>query len=245
MLSRLLLIMRQNQHGPQVNEPDQTKEDNVAENASNKRKWEGNHNRSSIQQNTWHKVPRAHTTRTINKKAYAGILPLCNQCKFHHNGPCIVKWRNCKKEAEDKSKEKRLDDLPIVRDFLKVFPEDLLGIPPARQVEIQIDLIPGATPVARAPYQLASSKMKELCIMDAPVSPNYMFDLLAVELKPELVEDDEEEEDEGDLEEHDEWLMASVMPLRATRSPPSTYEVSGPSTAAPEAPFPVAKPLWV
>ncbi|GJV40181.1 reverse transcriptase domain-containing protein [Tanacetum coccineum] len=72
-------------------------EDKVAENASNKRKWEGNHNGSSSQQNKGHKVPRAHTTRPINKKAYAGSLPLCNQCKFHHNGPCTVKCGNCKK----------------------------------------------------------------------------------------------------------------------------------------------------
>ncbi|GJY92274.1 reverse transcriptase domain-containing protein [Tanacetum coccineum] len=63
-------------------------ENKVAENASNKRRWEGNHNGSSSQQNKGHKVPRAHTTRPINKKAYAGSLPLCNQCKFHHNGPC-------------------------------------------------------------------------------------------------------------------------------------------------------------
>nr|GFB85763.1 hypothetical protein [Tanacetum cinerariifolium] len=63
----------------------------VAENASNKRKWEGNHNGSSSQQNKGHKVPRAHTTWPINKKAYAGSLPLCNQCKFQHNGPCTVK----------------------------------------------------------------------------------------------------------------------------------------------------------
>ncbi|GJT41243.1 putative reverse transcriptase domain-containing protein [Tanacetum coccineum] len=66
------------------------------------------------------------------------------------------------KKAEDKSKEKRLDDVPIVQDFLKVFPEDLPGIPPTRQVEFQIDLIPGAAPVARAPYRLAPSEMKEL-----------------------------------------------------------------------------------
>ncbi|GKA31828.1 reverse transcriptase domain-containing protein [Tanacetum coccineum] len=72
-------------------------EDKVAENASNKRKWEGNHNGSSSQQNKGHKVPRAHITWPINKKAYAGSLPLCNQCKFHHNGPCTVKCGNCKK----------------------------------------------------------------------------------------------------------------------------------------------------
>ncbi|GJW10993.1 putative reverse transcriptase domain-containing protein [Tanacetum coccineum] len=66
------------------------------------------------------------------------------------------------KKAENKSKEKRLEEVPIVQDFPEVFPEDLPGIPPTRQVEFQIDLIPGATPVAWAPYRLAPSEMKEL-----------------------------------------------------------------------------------
>nr|GFB32502.1 reverse transcriptase domain-containing protein [Tanacetum cinerariifolium] len=66
------------------------------------------------------------------------------------------------KEVEDKSKEKRLEDVPIVRDFPEVFPEDLSGLPPIRPVEYQIDLVPGAAPVARAPYRLAPSEMKEL-----------------------------------------------------------------------------------
>ncbi|GJU50056.1 putative reverse transcriptase domain-containing protein [Tanacetum coccineum] len=63
---------------------------------------------------------------------------------------------------EKKSDEKRLEDIPVVREFPEVFPEDLLGLPPVRQVEFQIDLIPGATPVARAPYRLAPSEMHEL-----------------------------------------------------------------------------------
>nr|GFA06530.1 putative reverse transcriptase domain-containing protein [Tanacetum cinerariifolium] len=62
----------------------------------------------------------------------------------------------------DKSKEKRLEDVPIVQEFLKVFPEDLPSISPTHQVEFQIDLVPGAAPVARAPYRLAPSEMKEL-----------------------------------------------------------------------------------
>ncbi|GJS82404.1 putative reverse transcriptase domain-containing protein [Tanacetum coccineum] len=66
------------------------------------------------------------------------------------------------KEVEDKSEEKRLEDVPIVQDFPEVFPEDLPGLPPTRQVEFQIDLVPGAAPVARAPYRLAPSEMKEL-----------------------------------------------------------------------------------
>ncbi|GJU43421.1 putative reverse transcriptase domain-containing protein, partial [Tanacetum coccineum] len=66
------------------------------------------------------------------------------------------------KENKDKSEEKRLEDVPTVQDFLEVFPEDLPGLPPTRQVEFQIDLVPGAAPVARAPYRLASLEMEEL-----------------------------------------------------------------------------------
>ncbi|GJY93584.1 hypothetical protein Tco_0509366 [Tanacetum coccineum] len=62
----------------------------------------------------------------------------------------------------DESEKKRLEDVPIVQDFPEVFPKDLPGLPPTRQVEFQIDLVPGAAPVARAPYRLAPSEMKEL-----------------------------------------------------------------------------------
>ncbi|GJX90621.1 putative reverse transcriptase domain-containing protein [Tanacetum coccineum] len=66
------------------------------------------------------------------------------------------------KKEEDKSEGKQIKDVPIVRDFPKVFPKDLPGLLLARPVEFQIDLIPGAAPVARAPYRLALSEMKEL-----------------------------------------------------------------------------------
>ncbi|GJV99054.1 putative reverse transcriptase domain-containing protein [Tanacetum coccineum] len=66
------------------------------------------------------------------------------------------------KKTEDKSKEKQLEDVPIVKDFPEVFPEDLPSLPPTRQVEFHIDLVPGAAPVAWAPYRLALSEMKEL-----------------------------------------------------------------------------------
>nr|GFD35177.1 putative reverse transcriptase domain-containing protein [Tanacetum cinerariifolium] len=55
------------------------------------------------------------------------------------------------KKKEDKSEEKQLKDVPVVRDYLEVFPENLPGLPPARPVEFQIDLILGAAHVARAP----------------------------------------------------------------------------------------------
>nr|GEX35677.1 hypothetical protein [Tanacetum cinerariifolium] len=67
---------------------------------------------------------------------------------------------------EKKLDEKRLENIPVVREFLDVFPEELPGLPPVRQVEFQIDIIPEASYVARVPYRLAPSKMQEMCIDD-------------------------------------------------------------------------------
>ncbi|GKD75946.1 putative reverse transcriptase domain-containing protein [Tanacetum coccineum] len=66
------------------------------------------------------------------------------------------------KETEDKSEEKRLKDVPIIRHFPEVFPKELLGLPLTRQVEFQIYLIPGVALIAQAPYQLAPFEMKDL-----------------------------------------------------------------------------------
>ncbi|GJU97644.1 putative reverse transcriptase domain-containing protein [Tanacetum coccineum] len=72
------------------------------------------------------------------------------------------------KEVEDKSEKKRLEDVPIVQDFPEVFPEDLPGLPPTRQVEFQIDLVPGAAPLYKTsfptlgtPGHVLSSKKKK------------------------------------------------------------------------------------
>ncbi|GJY24797.1 putative reverse transcriptase domain-containing protein [Tanacetum coccineum] len=58
--------------------------------------------------------------------------------------------------------EPKVGNISIVWDFVDVFPEDLSGLPPQRQVEFRLDLIPGATPVAKSPYRLAPSEMQEL-----------------------------------------------------------------------------------
>ncbi|KAL2481102.1 reverse transcriptase [Abeliophyllum distichum] len=55
-----------------------------------------------------------------------------------------------------------LDDIPVVRDFPDVFPEDLPGLPPYREIEFRIDLIPGTTPISQAPYRMAPVELKEL-----------------------------------------------------------------------------------
>nr|GEU97099.1 putative reverse transcriptase domain-containing protein [Tanacetum cinerariifolium] len=64
--------------------------------------------------------------------------------------------------TKQRSREKRLEDVLVIRDFPEVFPDELPGLPPLRQVEFRIDLIPGAAPVVRTAYRLPPSKMKEL-----------------------------------------------------------------------------------
>ncbi|GJS64337.1 putative nucleotidyltransferase, ribonuclease H [Tanacetum coccineum] len=78
---------------------------------------------------------------------------------------CVQGERNVGKTKtlmSTKANEPTLSDILIVRDFEDVFLDDLSGLPPQRQVEFRIDLIPGATPVAKSPYRLAPSEMQEL-----------------------------------------------------------------------------------
>nr|GEW24894.1 putative RNA-directed DNA polymerase [Tanacetum cinerariifolium] len=90
------------------------------------------------------------------------IISCTRNHKYIHKGCQVYLAQVTSKNAEDKSKEKRLEDVPIVREFPKVFLKDLLGLPPSRQVKFQIDLVLGATPVARALYRLAPAEMQEL-----------------------------------------------------------------------------------
>ncbi|GKC03410.1 putative reverse transcriptase domain-containing protein [Tanacetum coccineum] len=66
--------------------------------------------------------------------------------------------------TEKNLKEKQLEDVPVIHNFTEVFHDDLSRLSPLRQVEFRIDLVPGAAPVARAPYRLASSEMRELSL---------------------------------------------------------------------------------
>nr|GEW82614.1 transposon Ty3-G Gag-Pol polyprotein [Tanacetum cinerariifolium] len=72
----------------------------------------------------------------------------------------------------DGAREKRLEDVPTVRDFLEIFPKDFPRLPPTRKVEFQIDLVLGATPVARSPYRLAPYEMQELSTQLQELSDN-------------------------------------------------------------------------
>ena len=60
------------------------------------------------------------------------------------------------------TREARVSDVLVVRDYMDVFLEELPGVPPEQQVEFRIDLVPGVAPIAKEPYRLAPLEMQEL-----------------------------------------------------------------------------------
>ncbi|KAI3711964.1 hypothetical protein L1987_70513 [Smallanthus sonchifolius] len=83
---------------------------------------------------------------------------------------CMKAWKFLKKGSyaflanvvKKRLEELKIQDIPIVHDYPEVFPEDLPGLPPSRQVEFRIDLVSDAAPIARSPYRLAPSELQEL-----------------------------------------------------------------------------------
>ena len=55
-----------------------------------------------------------------------------------------------------------IEEVPVVCEYLDMFPEELLGMPPNRDLEFTIDLIPGTTPIAKRPYRMAANELEEL-----------------------------------------------------------------------------------
>ncbi|GJR05693.1 hypothetical protein Tco_0528677 [Tanacetum coccineum] len=133
-------VQETNNHKRKFDDERNTTDNNDYPNDHNNNNHFNNHNQSNNhhqQQNKRQETFRAYTANN----GYQGNRPLF---------------------MEKKADEKRLEDIPVVKEFPDIFPEDLPGIPPVRQVEFQIDLIPGAAPIARTPYRLAPSEMQEL-----------------------------------------------------------------------------------
>ncbi|GKA88461.1 reverse transcriptase domain-containing protein [Tanacetum coccineum] len=99
--------------------------------------------------------------RRIKSESRLEVISSIRTQKYIDQG-CQVFLIQMMKEEKTKIPEKQIEDVHIVRDFPEVFPEDLTGLPPTRQVEFHIEIIPGVVPVARAPYRLAPAEMKEL-----------------------------------------------------------------------------------
>jgi len=64
--------------------------------------------------------------------------------------------------TEIKEEEIKIEDIPVIFEFPDVFPEELLGLPPAREIDFKIELVPGAQPISKAPYRMVPTELKEL-----------------------------------------------------------------------------------
>ena len=63
---------------------------------------------------------------------------------------------------DSKRKQVNFKNIPMIREFPNVFPEELLGVPPEREVDLSIEVVQGTTPISRAPYRMAPTELKEL-----------------------------------------------------------------------------------
>nr|GEW07732.1 hypothetical protein [Tanacetum cinerariifolium] len=90
-------------------------------------------------------ILRGCTLNLLNHPFNINLMPVELE-KYMMKGFPIFLAHITTKEVEDKSEKKRLEDVPIVRNFPEVFHEDLPGLPPTRPVEFQIDLVPGVAP---------------------------------------------------------------------------------------------------
>nr|GEW58661.1 retrotransposon protein, putative, Ty3-gypsy subclass [Tanacetum cinerariifolium] len=78
----------------------------------------------------------------------------------HHDPNIMIE--NVRQLMSVKAKEKKQEEVVVVKDILEVFSDDLSGLPPVREIDFWIELVPGATPVAKSSYRLAPSELEEL-----------------------------------------------------------------------------------
>ncbi|GJY69870.1 putative reverse transcriptase domain-containing protein [Tanacetum coccineum] len=149
--------------------------------ADNKRKSDDTaRNNQNQQPNKRQNTGRAYAAGNDDRRPYGGPRPMCSKCNYHHEGLCAPKChkynrfghlgRDCKNPPNVNTGQSEACLKCVAQGhFKKGMPkwknnnnQGLAGMATTRQVEFQIDLVPGATPVARAPYRLAPSKMKEL-----------------------------------------------------------------------------------
>jgi hypothetical protein len=80
-----------------------------------------------------------------------------------------------KASSESQKEEKKVHDVPMVRDYPDVFPEELLSMPPDRDVEFIIDLLPGIGPIAKRPYRMSVDELAKLKKqLDELISKGYI-----------------------------------------------------------------------
>ncbi|KAI3754867.1 hypothetical protein L1987_54659 [Smallanthus sonchifolius] len=105
-------------------------------------------------------LPSGDILKVFGEKPCKGLkLMSCITAQRYIRKKCMVFLAHV---IQKEDKERRIEDIPIIREFPEVFPDDLPGLPLVREVKFRIDLIPGANTVAKAPYRLAPSELQEL-----------------------------------------------------------------------------------
>ena len=93
---------------------------------------------------------------------------------LHHG--CMGYLADVVDTRDDEKKSIAIYDVPVVRDFLNVFTEELAGVPPKRQVEFRSNLIPGTTPISMAPYCLVPLRYKSYPLSFRSCLERRLFD---------------------------------------------------------------------
>ncbi|KAJ9542079.1 hypothetical protein OSB04_028585 [Centaurea solstitialis] len=112
---------------------------------------------TTSEESTTNVVENAMTARTTTRRVDLGGQVVVILLASHLRKDCVAFMAHV---VDKEVKEKQIQNFPVVRDYPEVFPEELPGLPPHRQVEFHIDLVQGAAPVAKSPYRLAPSKME-------------------------------------------------------------------------------------
>nr|GEU53436.1 putative reverse transcriptase domain-containing protein [Tanacetum cinerariifolium] len=128
------------------------------------------YNNHQPQQNRRQEAVKAYAATPAENNSFDVVIGMDWLSKYHTKILCDEKVIHIPIDGETliirvmekKLDKKRLEDIPVVKKFPDVFPKDLPCLPPIRQVEFQIDLIPRIAPVAHAPYRLAPLEMQEL-----------------------------------------------------------------------------------
>nr|GEX90464.1 putative reverse transcriptase domain-containing protein [Tanacetum cinerariifolium] len=125
---------------------------------------------TSVQQVEIDKVIKGCKLEIIGQKFHINLLPfgsgsfdviIVMDWLSNHKAEIICHKKVVRIPLTD-SKEQKQEEIVVVRDSPEVFPDDLSGLPPIREIEFQIELVPGAIPVVKSPYRLAPYEMEEL-----------------------------------------------------------------------------------
>ena len=83
-------------------------------------------------------------------------------------------------EGKTKTDKLKIENIPFLKEYIDVFPEYILGLPPKRELDFTIELVPGAVPSSKAPYQMNILELNELKSQLKELIDKSTFDLVCL-----------------------------------------------------------------